>query len=291
MRYSRIPGEGMASELIVETDNGGFNLSAVKRGLQDFGDLVKAAQVTDTPLPEITKELIRDAPAVSIEEITDRRLLPLEPDEVWAAGVTYKISEEARKDESESSGDLYMDVYEAERPEIFFKATPSRIVGPNESLGIRGDSEWNVPEPELGIVLHYDNIVGFTLGNDMSSRSIEGQNPLYLPQAKIYDRSCSLGPSIVPIGSDFDPENAELAMEIERNGTSVFSGSASTSEMVRSFTELVNYYGKHDTLPEWGVLLTGTTIVPDDDFSLRPHDVVEVKMDAIGTLRNDISEV
>lgn len=297
MRYSRIPAETVDSvsettgtRLVVETEDGTFDLTSVKSDLRAYDDLAQAAIISDRSVGEIATMLAEEATEVDEDVLEGSRLLPLIPDEVWAAGVTYQISEEAREEESESS-DVYMKVYDAERPEIFFKATPSRLAGPNEAVGVREDSGWDVPEPEIGIVLHRDEVVGFTLGNDVSSRSIEGENPLYLPQAKVYDRACSIGPSVVTTESGFDPENTTMTMRILRDGEQVFEGSASTNEMVRSFDELVEYYAKGGATPEWGVLLTGTTLVPPDEFTLTPGDRVEITVEDIGTLVNKVTEV
>lgn len=288
MKYSRIAEEGGESSLIVETEDGSYNLTSTREDLSDFTDLIAVAGICNQTVDSVATNLVEGADEVSPEYVKARRQAPILPEEVWAAGVTYQISEEARQSESESSGDLYIDVYDAERPEVFFKATPSRVVGPDDSVGIRADSTWDVPEPELGLVLHHDEIVGYTIGNDMSSRSIEGENPLYLPQAKIYDRSCALGPRIVTGEDGFDPENATIKMLIRREGATIFSETASTSELVRTFEELVNYYARHDVTPEWGVLLTGTTIVPEDEFTLKEGDTVIIEIEGIGTLENDV---
>jgi 2-dehydro-3-deoxy-D-arabinonate dehydratase len=207
---------------------------------------------------------------------------------VWAAGVTYEISEQARRQES-TMPEIYLDVYDADRPEIFFKSTPSRTVGPGEQVGIRADSEWDVPEPELGVVLYEGETVGYTVGNDMSSRSLEGQNPLYLPQAKVYDRCCSLGPSVV---TDIeDPHSLALSMSIHRDGESVYSGETNTEEMIRSCEELVSCYRDHNAVPEVAVLLTGTSLVPEDGFTLQEGDRVEIDIEEIGRLHNVVTTV
>lgn len=288
MQYSQIADEEGESSLIVETEDGAYNLTSAREGVSDYTDLIAVAEICDQTADSVAVGLIDSADQVSPEYVKARRQAPILPEEVWAAGVTYQISEEARQSESESSGDLYIDVYDAERPEIFFKATPSRVVGPNDSVGIRADSSWDVPEPELGLVLHHNEIVGYTIGNDMSSRSIEGENPLYLPQAKTYDRSCALGPRVVTGGDGFDPENATINMRIQREGATVFSETASTSELVRTFEELVDYYARHNVTPEWGVLLTGTTIVPEDGFTLEEGDRVIIEIEGIGSLENDV---
>jgi 2-dehydro-3-deoxy-D-arabinonate dehydratase len=230
-----------------------------------------------------------DAPAVDVAALDDAAL-PVVPDEVWAAGVTYKISEEARAEES-TMPEMYMDVYDAERPEIFFKATASRTVGPGEAVGIRADSTWDVPEPELGVVLHEGDIVGYTAGNDVSSRDIEGANPLYLPQAKVYDRCCSLGPCVASPASVEDPHDLEMAVEIERDGETVFEDATSTAEMVRTCEELVSFLTRHNVVPETAVLLTGTSLVPPDEFTLHPGDEVRLDLENVGSLSNPVTEV
>lgn len=214
-----------------------------------------------------------------------RLLLPWQPPEVWAAGVTYKASEDARRRESRHA-DIYERVIGATRPELFFKATGDRVRGPGEAVGLRPDSDWQVPEPEVAVVLGQGGrTVGFSCGNDMSCRDIEGENPLYLPQAKIYDGACALGPAVrlVPDG----PVPAmEIAMRIERAGRTVFEGKASTDQMVRTFEELADWLGRAYAIRPGTVLLTGTCIVPDDGFTLTLDDVVRVNVAGIGELVN-----
>ncbi|GBC68545.1 Ureidoglycolate lyase [archaeon HR01] len=219
-----------------------------------------------------------------------RLVIPITPPEVWGAGVTYQRSREARELETKAKG-IYDLVYDAERPEIFFKATPSRCVGPYETAYIRSDTSWAVPEPELALVLGPDHeIAGFTVGNDLSARDIEGENPLYLPQAKIYRGSCALGPAITPRESIANPMNIEIKMRIFRRGVEVFTGSVNTSKMKRRLEELVEYLVRDNVIPAGTVLLTGTGIVPPDDFTLRDGDVVEIEAEGIGVLRNPISQ-
>ncbi|MCL4507590.1 MAG: fumarylacetoacetate hydrolase family protein [Chloroflexi bacterium] len=203
-------------------------------------------------------------------------LPPIEADqEVWAAGVTYLRSRDARKVES-TVGDVYQMVYEADRPELFFKAIGWRCVGADTPVRIRADSAWNVPEPELVLVMNQSReIVGFTLGNDMSSRDIEGKNPLYLPQAKIYNGSCALGPGIVIAAPD-EFRSLPIRIEIERNGQVVFKGETSLTQMKRRFEELVDYLFKETEFPEGVFLMTGTGIVPPDTFTLQVEDTVRV---------------
>ncbi len=212
-------------------------------------------------------------------------LLPVVPPEVWAAGVTYERSREARLAETTTTG-IYDRVYDAERPELFFKATPSRCVGPNASVGIRADSRWTVPEPELGVVLDASgNILGYTLGNDMSARDIEGENPLYLPQTKIYRACCSLGPVVLLADEPVEPR-LRLWCRIERGRREVFQGEVSTGRLRRPIAELVAYLRRANDIPAMTVLLTGTGIVPPDEFACEPGDVIEIGADEIGVLRN-----
>jgi 2-dehydro-3-deoxy-D-arabinonate dehydratase len=218
----------------------------------------------------------------------DPLLPPVEPyQEVWASGVTYEQSREAREYES-ADADAYARVYDAERPELFFKAHGWRVVGPGEGVRVRGDSRWNVPEPELVLFLNSRmEILGHTAGNDVSSRDIEGENPLYLPQAKVYDGSCSLGPGIV-LGGPGGMRNLPIRLRISRDGATVFVGEVSTSRMKRSFEELAAYLGRELTLPTGAFLMTGTGIVPDESFTLTPGDRVEVSVGGL-VLENGVS--
>jgi 2-dehydro-3-deoxy-D-arabinonate dehydratase len=212
---------------------------------------------------------------------------PIESQEVWAAGVTYRRSLEARADEA-ISRDPYDRVYAAERPELFFKATPNRVRGPGEDLFIRSDSTWDVPEPELAVVCNSRlEVVGYTIGNDMSSRSIEGENSLYLPQAKVYDGCCALGPYITPAW-EFDPAERRIELEISRDGARVFQAATSTSEMRRSIPELASFLGRDQRFDAGCILLTGTGVVPPADFTLREGDVVTIRIDGLGELTNPV---
>lgn len=221
------------------------------------------------------------------EESAEGRLLPpIEPDgEVWASGVTYRRSLVEREAES-IVADVYGRVYDAERPEIFFKAVGHRVVGEGESIRIRGDSAWNVPEPELTLVLDSSGAVaGYTAGNDVSSRSIEGENPLYLPQAKCYDGACALGPAIVLMD---DPGEQPIALSIVREGQEVFAGKASTGQMKRRYSELAEYLFREMSFPLGAFLMTGTGIVPGHDFTLLSNDEVRVQVGEL-TLSNDVA--
>ena len=215
-------------------------------------------------------------------------LPPIGSQEVWAAGVTYFRSRDARMEESKSAGggDFYDRVYSADRPELFFKATPHRVVGPGGKVAIREDASWSVPEPELVLfVTPGGRIAGYTVGNDMSSRDIEGENPLYLPQAKVYDRSCALGPCLL-ITDDPLPSSTEISIQIRREGKVAFSGSTTLKEMKRKPEELVRYLYHSSSFPSGCFLFTGTGIVPPDSFTLKPQDEISITIPPIGTLLN-----
>jgi 2-dehydro-3-deoxy-D-arabinonate dehydratase len=290
MHYYRLSSSDGKGRLVVRAGEEAFDLTAADPALRTYPDVVDAAEAEGVSIDTLADRYTADAPAVPSERLTEDALAPVKPPEVWAAGVTYHISEQARREES-SMPDIYLDVYDAERPELFFKATPSRTVGPTDAVGIRGDSAWNVPEPELGLVLHRGDIVGYTIGNDMSSREIEGENPLYLPQAKVYDRCCSLGPSVASPGTMDDPAEASMSMRIVRDGETVFEEATSTAEMVRDHEELVAYLTRHNPIPEECVLLTGTSLVPPESFTLEERDEIGIEIEGIGTLRNSVTEV
>lgn len=216
-------------------------------------------------------------------------LAPLDQQEVWAAGVTYKRSQEARERESVGAAQFYDLVYSAPRPELFFKAPAWRVSGPGERVHIRRDSAWSVPEPELALVISPRlKLVGFTIGNDMSSRDIEGENPLYLPQAKFYDHACALGPVITLADALPAPDQVVIRLLIERAGKTMFDGSAKVSAMKRGFEELIQWLGKETSFPHGAVLLTGTGVVPPDDFTLAVGDMVHIDITGIGRLCNRV---
>jgi 2-dehydro-3-deoxy-D-arabinonate dehydratase len=219
----------------------------------------------------------------------DPLLPPVEPaQEVWASGVTYEMSREARMAES-TEADVYERVYDAERPELFFKALGHRVVGHGEPVRVRADSRWNVPEPELVLVLNGRmEVVGYTAGNDVSSRDIEGENPLYLPQAKIYDRSCAIGPGIVIPAPPDELGDLPIRLRVHRKEELAFEGETSTSRIRRPFEELAQYLGKELSLPNGALLMTGTGIVPDEDFSLTVGDRVEISVGDL-VLENDVA--
>jgi len=236
----------------------------------------------------------------SIEKISDDKLndllntsllAPIGTQEVWAAGVTYLRSRDARMEEAKDAGggDFYQKVYEAARPELFFKALPHRIAVHKQEVYIRKDSSWNVPEPELTLFINsMGEIQGYTVGNDMSSRSIEGDNPLYLPQAKVYDRSAALGPCLLVTNEPVSKET-KIQLTIKRNAQNVFEGSIQINKIKRSFEELAEYLFRESTFPTGCFLMTGTGIVPPDDFTLQQGDEVNISIDGIGTLTNKVS--
>jgi len=219
-------------------------------------------------------------------------LAPMERQEVWAAGVTYLRSKKARMEESDFSATAYDKVYEAARPEIFFKSLPEKVVPPGDPVGIRKDARWNVPEPELALVINSrGRVVGYTIGNDMSARDIEGENLLYLPQAKVYHRSCAVGPWIVVGAREDDVRQWKIELQILRGRQAVFEGETAASQIKRSFDELAGYLVRSQVFPHGAVLLTGPGIVPPDNFTLQANDVVRISISGIGTLENPVVEV
>jgi 2-dehydro-3-deoxy-D-arabinonate dehydratase len=238
------------------------------------------------PLDEIRIVIERDAiPTAPPVEAVLRA--PIGSQEVWAAGVTYERSLAARAEEA-TSADPYERVYSAVRPEIFFKASPGRVRGTGEAVNIRSDSAWDVPEPELAVVCNSRlEVVGYTIGNDVSSRSIEGENPLYLPQAKVFDGCCALGPAIA-LAWDYSPSDRKISLEIRRRDSVVFSGETSTSAMRRTIPELLAYLGRDQRFEAGCVLLTGTGVVPPPDLTLEDGDVVSIRIDGLGELVNPV---
>ena len=231
-----------------------------------------------------------DLPRYPLEEV--KLLPPVERQEVWAAGVTYLRSKKARMEESDFSATAYDRVYEAERPELFFKSLPEKVVGPGEAVGIRRDAKWNVPEPELALVINSrGNIVGYTIGNDMSSRDIEGENLLYLPQAKIYSRSCALGPWIVVGATEEEARSWKIGIQIRRADQVVFAGETSVGQIKRTFQALVEFLFRSQHFPHGAVLLTGTGVVPPETFTLQPEDVIRIDVSGIGTIENRVELV
>lgn len=290
LRY-QVPGEGPTWGLL---DGQGVTPLATDSG-SGGGFLASLLQLSNpvSVLKSLGRAQGESFPFSSFASRTRRAsrtlLAPIDLQEVWAAGVTYLRSKVARMEESEGAARFYDMVYDAERPELFLKATPHRVVGPGAQVLIRQDARWNVPEPELGLLLSPAmRIVGYTLGNDMSSRDIEGENPLYLPQAKVYRASCALGPVVLLEEDPSDHREFDLRLVIRRDGHEIFSGETSTGKMKRRFADLVSWLARDNTFPHGVYLLTGTGLVPGDDFTLEPGDEVSISSPEIGTLWNQV---
>jgi 2-dehydro-3-deoxy-D-arabinonate dehydratase len=261
-----------------------FDLTPV--GIRRMQGVIERADLAG----ELTRLSQAGLPAVPLDSV--RLLTPVESQEVWAAGVTYLRSKQARMEESEFSATAYDRVYDAARPEIFFKSLPDKVVSPGEAVGIRRDAVWNVPEPELALVISsLGNVVGFTIGNDMSSRDIEGENLLYLPQAKIYTASCAVGPWIVVGPSEDDARQWSIRLEIRRGGDVVFAGDTRAGQIKRRFSELIEYLFRSQQFPNGAVLLTGAGVVPPDSFTLEAGDSVRISISGVGTLENPVAIV
>lgn len=270
----------IADGAVVENRLGAFQLQA------DWDQLINRDD-----LYEHLSAVLNSGESTSAQpEFAEDILAPIVSQEVWAAGVTYYRSRTARMEESEEAGggSFYDRVYSAERPELFFKATAHRVSGPGKAVRIRRDSRWNVPEPELALVVTRNaKIVGYTIGNDMSSRDIEGENPLYLPQAKVYDGSCALGPCILVTDNSL-AASTEIRLEIFRGRQSAFSGSTTLAQLKRTPASLVEFLYRDNSFPQGCFLLTGTGIVPGDDFTLGTGDEIRITIDGIGTLVNHV---
>jgi 2-dehydro-3-deoxy-D-arabinonate dehydratase len=268
----------------LETAEGRFDLT----GLNDPAFASLAGWLSQ-PDPA---EAVRLAAYRVMEPVPDdaELLAPLDAQEVWAAGVTYERSKVARMEESESGGDFYDKVYAADRPELFFKSLPRRVSAPGQPVRIRKDSTWDVPEPEMTLVISAaGNIVGVTVGNDMSSRSIEGENPLYLPQAKSYDGAAAVGPVIRIVEDAAELRNLVICLKIERGGQIAFEETTSTARMKRTPEELVGFLFRETTFPDGVFLMTGTGLVPPDSFTLQSGDIVSITIEGIGTLTNPVA--
>lgn len=302
MRYYRLVNSIGDVCLSAETGEGILeNITSVEDEVTDILDLMKASFISGESIDDLTRRILDsgDSEKISLAEVTrsisetssdwvlDR---PFDPPEVWAAGVTYKNSELERRRESDTP-DIYSNVYNADRPEVFFKSTSERCMGPFDNVGIRSDSTWDAPEPELAFVIYKGEIVGYTIGNDMSSRSIEGENPLYLPQAKMFDNSCSIGPCFATLETIPNPQDLKVECVIARDEKEVFSGSTSTSEMARTCEEICEWLIKSNFVPDMTTVLTGTSIVPPPDFTLKEGDKVIISIENLGVLENDVIEV
>jgi 2-dehydro-3-deoxy-D-arabinonate dehydratase len=261
----------------------GDQLIPVGQGERALSELLHAGD------PAATLRGLLASPNGPVAISSVRVLAPIDDQEVWGAGVTYERSKVAREQESDRAATFYDLVYTADRPELFFKATRSRVVGPGQAIRVRRDSVWCVPEPELALVLSPAlELKGITIGNDVSARDIEGENPLYLPQAKVYDACCALGPSITLVTAMPPAASIGIRMEIERDGAVIYRGETGVARMARRFDELIDWLGRDNVFPTGVFLLTGTGIVPPDDFSLKPGDLVRITIDGIGVLANPV---
>jgi len=277
-------GENVARVGAISDDN--RSVTDLSAGLSSLTELLESEN------PATAAQLALRGGGQQFPVAAVRLLAPVERQEVWAAGVTYLRSKTARMEESDFSATAYDRVYAAARPELFFKSVAEKVVATGDLVGIRRDATWNVPEPELALVLNSrGQIVGYTAGNDMSSRDIEGENLLYLPQAKVYDRSCALGPWIT-LGVDETAARAwKITIQIRRAGTTVFAGETAVSQIKRGFGELAEYLGRSQRFPHGAVLLTGTGIVPNESFTLAEDDEITIAISGIGTLTNRVAIV
>ena len=299
MRYYRLTGDDGEPRLAVEVEDDVLHdLTSIDEDLTEIDQLASAASLSGSAIDDLARALLDagEADTHDLPQLLDESRdgtgefwldRPFDPPEVWAAGVTYRTSEMERRRESDTP-DVYSKVYAAERPEIFFKATPERCMGPFEPIGIREDSDWNVPEPELAFVVYKGEIIGYTAGNDVSSRSIEGENPLYLPQAKLYANSCAIGPCFATADAIDDPHSLDIECAILRDDRTLFSGKTSTSGMARKCDELADWLHRHNVIPNMTTVLTGTAIVPPPEVTLQEGDVVQITIAGIGLLENDV---
>ena len=284
MQLGKVRLETGESAVVLVERGSAFALDFKKEpGLKRLSDLLHA------PDPAALARKLVDLTITSARAADQQFLAPIDKQEIWAAGVTYKRSKVAREEESKGAAQFYDKVYSAARPELFMKATPARVVHPGAPVRIRADGKWNVPEPELTLVLSpAGKIVAYTIGNDMSSRDIDGENPLYLPQAKIYKGSCAVGP-LVTLVSDLPPlPEVEIKLTIKRKGLVAFEGATKLSQMARTPEDLASWLYRENEFPHGALLLTGTGIVPPDDFTLNHGDVVSIAITGIGTMTNPV---
>lgn len=285
MRLAKLKLADSSIRLAIVEDDGRLRVLDVMQveNVRSLMDLLHA------PDPIGLAKFLVDTQSPALDPKLVTVLAPIDKQEVWAAGVTYKRSQVARMEESKAGASHYDKVYTAPRPEIFFKGTPNRVSGPGQPLRVRADSNWSVPEPELALVVSpVGKLVGFTVGNDMSARDIEGENPLYLPQAKVYNQCCGLGPFVWIPEKPVDRPATKIRMSIERAGASVFSGESDLDQMKRGFEELIGWLIKENDLVTGAFLLTGTGVVPPDNFTLQNGDSVSIEITGIGTLTNPI---
>jgi 2-dehydro-3-deoxy-D-arabinonate dehydratase len=284
VRICRFKQNGAVRVGLVTPDSVVLDLSTA--GITSLTSLLEE----ENPVARLAALATEKLPRFSLAKI--QFLAPVEQQEVWAAGVTYLRSKTARMEESDFSASAYDKVYSADRPELFFKSLAEKVSATGGPIGIRRDATWNVPEPELALVVNAKGkIAGYTIGNDMSSRDIEGANLLYLPQAKVYRHSCALGPWITLGATEVEARAWTIHIAIKRDGSEAFAGKTSVGQIKRSFTELVEYLFRSQEFPHGAVLLTGTGVVPDESFTLRANDVVEIEISGIGSLRNTVAVV
>ena len=278
-----------------------MQLGKIRRGTADIVVMIENGSVFTLKAKTIAEILHAGSPAQAAKASVDSSvpaeplgsqtfLAPVDRQEIWAAGVTYKRSKVAREEESKGAAQFYDKVYTAARPELFMKATPERVVGPGQPIRVRADSKWSVPEPELTLVVSPSlKIVGYTIGNDVSSRDIEGENTLYLPQAKIYKQSCSLGPVITLVETMPALPGVVIRLVVRRGDKIAFEGSTTLAQMARTPESLIEWLGRENEFPNGVLLLTGTGIVPPDEFNLSSGDVVDISIAGIGLLSNSVA--
>tara|TARA_B100000579_G_scaffold437715_1_gene468540 strand:+ start:119245 stop:120099 length:855 start_codon:yes stop_codon:yes gene_type:complete len=279
----------IGKKVFVEDGKNLKDITKLRPSIKSSIDLIKVALGNDLSVSEYLKKTMGTKEDGTPVSVLSNARIPIDSPETWAFGVTYEDSMKERQAESDTP-DVYGKVYTADRPEAFFKSTLSRLKGPNDQVGIRKDSTWDVPEPELTFIVFHGKIVGFTVGNDMSSRSIEGENPLYIPQAKIYNNSASIGPCWVPIEL-LDYNNLNVEMVIKRNSKEVFSGSGDTNLMKRKCDELNEWLHASNDIPDGTTVMTGTGTIPPEEFTLKAGDEISITIENIGTLVNTVIEV
>lgn len=297
-RYHTSPGKTLREERVVRLAKFKWSPSGRLGVARVDADRVTPLELS-SQYPSLSAILEADAPAAVAQSLADggpemaladvTLTAPVDAQEIWAAGVTYKRSRAARMEESVTAASCYDRVYASPRPELFLKATPHRVAGPGCPVRIRADSRWSVPEPELTLV--FDSrlrLVGCTVGNDMSCRDIEGDNPLYLPQAKVYDQSAAVGPWLTLIDAMPPREQTAISLLVRRKGKSIYEASVGVDQMARSFEDLAEWLGRDNSFPHGVMLMTGTGIVPPRDFTLQSGDWIEITIDGIGTLSNPV---
>jgi 2-dehydro-3-deoxy-D-arabinonate dehydratase len=282
MQVAKVELPGGEQRVAVLVENGVY-IVAWSDDCRSLTDLLHS----NNPVELVSSRFDSNATLIAAPQV--RMLAPLDHQEVWAAGVTYKRSQVARMEESETGASHYDRVYTAPRPELFFKAMPRRVAGPGQPVRIRQDTKWSVPEPELALVISpKGKLVGYTVGNDMSARDIEGENPLYLPQAKLYNNCCALGPCILIPEEPINRAAMHITLVIHRKGAEVFRGQTNLDQMKRTFDDLIDWLFRDNSFPDGVILLTGTGIVPPNEFTLEAGDVVSIDITGIGTLTNPV---